>query len=191
VNESTAAQSVQLVPFPDGAIVPSVQITGTATREGNYLSLTYQIEGEVNAILWPELVASPQRIQGLWEQTCLECFIAVPQSPNYWELNLSSNQNWNLFALDGYRSGLQESPTFSKFPFDCYSAFDQVTLTARFNLSLLIAPTDAIELSMTAVIQSISDQRCSYWAIAHAGQEPDFHQRDSFVLRFPGTAESD
>jgi hypothetical protein len=187
-SQSTTAQSFQLTPFPDGAIVPAMQITGTVAREGNYLTITYHVEGDVNAIAWPELVATPQRVQGLWEQTCLECFIGVPGQSHYWEVNLAPNHNWNLFALSDYRSGLRESPMFEKLPFDCYSAFDQVTLVLRLDLAKLIAISEPIEVSITAVIQTLADQQCSYWAIAHTSKEADFHRRDSFVLRLPSTA---
>ncbi|MEB3264615.1 MAG: hypothetical protein VKJ66_09615 [Synechococcus sp.] len=39
-----------------------------------------------------------------------------------------------------------------------------------------------LRIGVTAVLE---DRRggISYWALAHTGPEPDFHRRDSFLLR--------
>ena len=57
------------------------------------------------------------------------------------------------------------------------------TLQAR--LAAAVLPRGAaaqIELGVAAVLEA-ADGRLSYWAVRHAATRPDFHRRDTFVLR--------
>ena len=134
--------------------------------------------GAIESILLAER-EYPTRQMGLWETTCFECFFGVPGQDWYWEVNLSAAGHWNVFKLDGYRSGLREELAIEELTVLIdRSAF---SLETQFDLSLLGLETSQLELSVTAVMADKLDE-ISYWAVCHAGVEADFHLRDSFVI---------
>ena len=59
----------------------------------------------------------PARRDRLWEETCFEFFLAVKNSPRYWEFNLSPAGHWNVYRFADYRQGMQEEPAFASLPF--------------------------------------------------------------------------
>ena len=60
---------------------------------------------------------------------------------------------------------------------------DRLALEAVVGPEILLALPGAssLRLGLSAVIEE-TDGRLSYWALAHPGERPDFHHRDSFVL---------
>jgi hypothetical protein len=131
-------------------------------------------------------IPSVQRTIGLWETTCFELFFGVPGEERYWEVNLSPSGEWNLFRFDRYRKNLQEEPAVTLLPSDFFRGADRLRLDVTLDLQGLNLQHQPIELSATSVIQETTGE-LSYWAIHHAGPEPDFHLRDSFVVALPGT----
>jgi hypothetical protein len=169
----------RLVPF-DASIAPSIDLSVQVDRRGSFLHVFYQVMGDVASIAWPTppVATPPERRLGLWEMTCFEFFLAVPGRSDYWEVNLSPAGHWNVFRLDGYRSGLREEEAIGLLPVMVDgSGFSWETIL---DLSLLGIEDCEIDLSVTAVIAETSD-RISYWALCHAGNEADFHLRDSFT----------
>ncbi len=72
------------------------------------LSLTYQIQlpsAELAAQLqWPAWTQSHVHFTDyLWEQTCLECFIAAESTTTYVEINASPNGRYALYQFSNYR----------------------------------------------------------------------------------------
>jgi hypothetical protein len=147
------------------------------------LVLTYSAGGALDKILWPASLSSqPQRRDELWKHTCFEAFIK-PIGPGikdeYWEINLSPAGDWNVYRFTSYRNGMAKEeaiqtlhPTFTK-------AGDQWQLTCELWVA---AWSDAkeLEVGLTSVIEDTSDE-ISYWAIHHAGPQPDFHLAKSFT----------
>jgi hypothetical protein len=166
-----------LQPF-DLSTAPNITIAGTIQRQNNQLQIQYRIQGDTSAILWPQVTNSPSRRFALWEQTCLELFIAQPDTKPYWEVNLSPSGDWNIYHLMDYRQNLTEESAYERLKI----ATDDWSLSVSLDLNAIVAPTAPIQLSITAVIQT-QNTDYSYWAIAHTGQEPDFHRRESFVLQ--------
>jgi hypothetical protein len=166
-----------LKPF-DLQTAPDITIAGTVQRQNNQLQIQYNIQGDTQSILWPQTANSPNRRFALWEQTCLEFFIAQPDAKPYWEVNLSPSGDWNVYYLSDYRQDLTEVAVYNSLPI----ATNGLSLSASLDLSPIVPLAAPIQLSITAVIQT-QNTDYSYWAIAHTGQEPDFHRRESFVLR--------
>jgi hypothetical protein len=161
------------------AETPPIDLSVTVDRRGNSLILQYEITGAIESILMAER-EYPTRQMGLWGTTCFECFLGVPGQDWYWEVNLSAAGHWNVFKLDGYRSGLREELAIEELTI----LIDRSTfsLETQFDLSLLGLENSELELSVTAVMADKLDE-ISYWAVCHAGVEADFHLRDSFVIR--------
>lgn len=170
----------ELQPFP-GSHAPAIQITGTAARSNEQLILCYDVTGTIADLLIPSSNANPERVWELWETTCFEAFIGTPDRPNYWEVNLSPNGNWNLFALQDYREGLEIEQRVEQLEIKTEQTVDRFQLTAKVPLGATDLADLPILLGVTTVIQT-QESAISYWAIAHCGSEADFHLRESFKL---------
>jgi hypothetical protein len=167
-----------LLPF-ETVSAPAIELSVKVDRRDSELRIFYEMTGAVQSIALPLVAISPERRMELWEMTCFEFFLGVPGQAGYWEVNLSPAGHWNVFRLEGYRSGLSEFEAIGSLPVLVnQSGF---SLETRLDLDLLGIVNCEIELSVTAVIASKSGD-VSYWALCHAGNEADFHLRDSFVM---------
>jgi hypothetical protein len=59
-------------------------------------------------------------------------------------------------------------------------------LSAQFAIAVLpeLAQAASLDAGLTAVIETTDGAR-SYWALAHGGARPDFHDPATFTLRVP------
>ncbi len=175
-----------LMPFellPDDV---SLSITGTVTREGDLLAMSYLMRGDVEAVVLPPFNSTDVRQDRLWEQTCFEFFLSAgfekaEQAP-YWEFNLSPTGAWNVFSLDGYREGLKEESAFTSLPFGVSRSSEGVRLDASVDVSGLDLTDDLWLVGVSAVCVLV-DRKETFWAIAHPGSEADFHSAGSFALQ--------
>lgn len=177
------SQTFALEPFPGTVTTADITLNIAITRSSdNQLSLRYTLEGAIEQIQFAPKTDAPQRQWQLWETTCFECFIGRPDQINYWEFNLAPNANWNAFALDDYRQGIREAESIQQIAITTERTRDRFTLSTVLPLNQLVDRQFPIAVSITAVIQDQSGA-LSYWAIQHSGSEPNFHQRDSFVVQ--------
>jgi hypothetical protein len=170
-------QSFELLPF--GEAVAPVVLTVEIDRVGSCLKLRYCMTGDLSAVLIPEGKVG-ERCDRLWEHTCFEFFFGIPGEKRYWEVNLSPSGDWNCYGLTDYREGLIAEEKVRGVPFSVMRAEQKLQLEVAFDLRGLVP--GAVELSVTAVVEGV-DGRLGYWAVAHCGQEADFHRRDSFVVK--------
>ncbi|WP_417914690.1 DOMON-like domain-containing protein [Candidatus Electronema sp. JM] len=176
--------ALTLLPHPQTPALPAVQLTGTAARRSDGLLISYALCGTLEDILLPEQAAAPSRRDTLWQQTCFELFAAPAGSCRYWEINLSPAGDWNIYAFSACRTGMREEPSVIALPFRLERQPASLRLELFVPLDALVAQTELIELGITAVLQSRSGQM-SYWALTHCASKPDFHLRESFILRLP------
>jgi len=160
----------------------SLALAGSVERDGDRLALHYRLEDPQGLVLLPPATAAPRRCDELWTSTCFECFLAEPGAVPYWEVNLSPSGNWNLYRLSGYRQGLAPEPAFSALPFVVERDGTGLDLTATLDLSALPLAGRLLELAVTAVLE-LRDGEILYWALAHPGEQADFHWRQGFGLR--------
>jgi hypothetical protein len=154
-------------------------IAGNYHYQGTQLSLNYRVIGDLSKLLIPAPNQLPARQFALWEATCLEFFLAPAGYSDYWEFNMSPSGNWQVFKLDSYRQGLRDEVAFTALPFVVQVTDSIMSLEISLDLSQILPPPTAWEISVTAVLQDI-DGDFSYWAIDHSGTEADFHLRESF-----------
>ena len=172
----------QLCPFSTDITLSAIALTGQIELQDRLLSIAYHLQGALETVVIPSVNPAPSRKFALWESTCFELFIGVPGNANYWEFNLSPTGDWNVFALDDYRQGLQNELAFTSLPLSIDRSANSLLLKSIVDLSKIFPATLELELSVTAVIES-SQHELSYWALTHPGSVADFHRRDSFILK--------
>ncbi len=160
------------------AAVRTIAASARLTADG-VLVLKYNVHGAPGRIRIPEALPSGAA-DDLWRHTCCEAFVAAVDGPEYREFNFSPSGQWAAYRFPSYRnrdSGFVP-PAAPQLDFRSDAAGFQ--LTARIARELL--PTAAaFNIGLSAVIEAV-DGTMSYWALAHAGAQPDFHHRQSFTL---------
>lgn len=176
----------ELVPFPSSLVPAGVRVTGEARRIGALLALRWWLEAPHGAVTIapPE---RPERQDDLWQQTCFECFLAGEGLPGYWEFNLSPAGHWNVYRFTGYRAGMAEELAFATLPFSVVRESGRLEATLAIDLAPLGLAEVPWRLAIATVVAPAAGAP-SYWALAHAGAEPDFHQPEAFALRLEPTA---
>ena len=171
--------SQTLIPHPDfphPALTIAVDILSDET---GCLIFDYTVSGDVAAIHIDAPVQSGPA-DNLWRTTCFEAFIGGQGSTRYTEFNFSPARTWACYAFDDYRhppnpaciSGNPVKIETIAYPniFALQASVPRGALTGRERV-----------IGLSAVIES-TDGAKSYWAIRHAPDAPDFHDRSTFAL---------
>ena len=149
------------------------------------LQIHYRLSAEFGetptAILLPPAAPAPARLDGLWQHTCLEAFVADADQSAYWELNLAPSLDWAVYRFNAYRSG-QQSPEGVAPQVKVEQAGGNLELQMQWPLPDALAQARELAIGITAVIEQ-RNGAISYWALHHPGPEADFHQRSGFTLR--------
>jgi hypothetical protein len=144
------------------------------------LLLTYSAGGALDKILWPaSLSSAPQRRDELWKHTCFEAFIKPAEQDSYWEINLSPAGDWNVYHFTGYRNGMAKEEAIQSL----HPIFTKQGNQWQLSCELWVpawSEAKKLEIGLTSVIEDPSAE-ISYWAIHHAGPQPDFHLAKSFT----------
>ena len=149
-------------------------------HEEGQLNIRFTVSGEIDQILFPSQSPNPSRRDELWKKTCFEVFFGPRGRVNYWELNFSPSGDWNCYSFDDYRAGMKAENRILVQPIRFSEKTDRIEMETSVDISDLIESGSALEQSSNAVIESDRGE-LSYWAIRHAGTQPDFHLRESFV----------
>jgi hypothetical protein len=128
--------------------------------------------------------AESRRCDGLWQHTCLECFLGPAGQPHYLEFNLAPHGAWNVYALDGYRQGLRPAPDYRSLPFACTCGPEGLALKLRCALPRRWEAVVSLDWQVSAVLED-RHGGLSYWALRHAPGAADFHDRNHWVLDQP------
>lgn len=175
-----SARPFALAPFPGGPALP-FGIGGRVTRQGDRLTLVYELAGAVTGVAWPSPATAPERRDQLWQATCAECFVARPGEGGYWEANFSPSGHWQLYRFDDYRQGMRPATAIAAPTISAARSDDSLSLAATLDLGSLLPAESALLLGVTMVVRTM-DGSTSYWALAHPGEKPDFHLRAGFCL---------
>jgi hypothetical protein len=122
----------------------------------------------------------PQRTDELWKATCFEAFLRPLAQAGYTEWNFAPSGNWAAYDFASYRDGMAEAdvgqPPYVRM---------EDNLTWWTVGATIAVPADVNwELGLSAVIEE-KDGTKSYWALAHPGEKPDFHDPGCFAARLP------
>lgn len=156
-------------------------------RSATGLHVQYRLADAKEAVCWPSAAANPGFTDGLWQHTCFELFLSEPGLRSYREFNFSPSGHWAAYAFSDYRQRepwqVPEVPRL-QLARDASHATLDVFLPAA-----LLPGKGPLEAGITAVI-AFNDASLDYLALHHAGERPDFHLRESFVLTLaPDTAQ--
>ena len=170
-----------LVPHPDDRPRAIRAVRVDVTREREVLALGWVLEGDLDAIQIPTPVV-PAFVQGLWEHTCLELFVAADGMDPYHEVNLSPSGAWAVFAFRGYRDGGACTDAALAPTIAVRREPGRLLLDARVPLARLSPayPAARLQVALTAVVEEVGGAR-PYWALRHPPGRPDFHWRSGFV----------
>jgi hypothetical protein len=145
------------------------------------LRLSFQLAGDLAQICIPEPQPS-EAVDGLWEHTCFEVFVAVAGKANYHEFNFSPSGQWAAYAFSDNRVRsawtASQAPTIRFVKATEYLLLEAVIVAADLPNNIAGKP---FQLGLTAVIETNDGSR-SYWALHHPEAHPDFHHRAGFIL---------
>lgn len=174
-------------PQTPAPFVRSLTARAERTPDGG-LIFVYSLSGDLVRLRIPPPDA-PARHDRLWEHTCCEAFIAVAGEPAYRELNFSPSGQWAAYAFSTYRRPQTLDEAVSAPVLGTRLSLGRFELIAHVGAALMPpdAATQTLHVGLTAVVESADtlDGERSYWALHHAGEQPDFHQRETFVLNLP------
>lgn len=195
LDEILAAHAAQaLRPFQTQSQRP-LKLIFNIERRRHSLDFAFVLSGRIPADLQALAVPEAQepvlrrRRDELWKNTCFEIFVGSADHPSYLEMNLSPSGDWNVYAFDKYRTAMR--PASDSHP--PLVRFERAQSGDVYEWHGSLRPTDAggelrqllsspgLVMGATAVLEYKTGER-EYWALVHAGQQPDFHLRESFRL---------
>lgn len=164
-------------PVPAGISV----VAGAEPLPGGSLRLGFVICGDpadLARVVVPE-AGAPIRVDGLWQHTCCEAFIAAHDEVAYREFNFSASGAWAAYSFRACRQAgplpLGPVPPIAWIPANG-------TLTLVTTLAAAWLPrASQLRANLSLVLETVDGER-SYWALAHPRPQPDFHDRAGFVL---------
>mgnify|MGYP001765748420 CR=1 FL=1 len=173
----TASLTLHPHPTTSCPAVRTITVALEAMADGGIV-LRYRIVGDIGQLRIPA-PRPPGPADGLWQHTCCEAFVGG-DGDRYREFNFSPSGQWAAYDFAGYRQRNADyaaaEPPAIEFACDA----DSRSLTVRLPATLLPGTGQRV-IGLTAVIET-ADGSKSYWALAHAGPQPDFHLRQSFTL---------
>lgn len=167
--------------FPGERPAAGIRISGTIRRRQGKLAVRFDLSGDLDRVILPEPADSPGRQNRLWQQTCLEFFLAQKNAPPYWEWNISPSGHWNVYRFSDYRQDMEEAQDFSALPITVAHGPGRLAVATETDIGLIFPPTAQIAAAISAVLL-LEDNTATHWALRHCGARPDFHQRAAFAI---------
>ena len=164
---------------------PAAQPAATWQLEAGFqsipggLALCYCLAGDIRRLHQGDAC---DRADALWQHTCFEAFLQPAQGHGYLEFNFAPAGAWAAYRFEGRRLGMQplELP---RPPVIAVNRGEQLDMTVQLALPPGFA---ASRIGLMAVLEDDAGG-LSYWALAHPGPRPDFHDPASFLLEIPAT----
>lgn len=142
----------------------------------SWLRVRWRIDG-VDRLVVPKF-AGKGRADNLWKTTCFELFLKPRGGTAYSEFNLSPSERWAAYDFADYREGMEERP-FAREP-DCTMRVGRAMAIFDAALPRAQIPSGKCAAGLAAVIEEEGGV-ISYWALAHGGEKPDFHDAACFT----------
>lgn len=144
--------------------------------------LSYSICGDISEIIIPYIenfTNNYQRKDELWKTTCFELFIANKTDNSYFEINVSSDYNYNIYSFNDYRNGMKEESSLSIKNIEKTIDKNKFTLNVSLKSENLININNLL-VNISSVIK-YNTGKTEYWALNHFADKADFHDLDYFI----------
>ncbi len=150
------------------------------------LHLDFVLKADLREILLPEKFEGAERTDNLWEHTCFEAFISLESGPEYLEVNLAPSGQWNIYEFSSYRASRIEAEQVNCKPL-ILKAKTNFNIQTEIDLSQVAWIKNSkknmdLQIGLTGVIE-LKNHVKSYCALTHKSDKPDFHRKESFILR--------
>ena len=122
----------------------------------------------------------PGRTDELWKTTCFEAFLREAGSRRYREWNFAPSGQWAAYDFSSRRKGMKKA-SVDQAPY--IRMEDNFTWWAM-GATIALQADKQWDLGLSAVLEE-KDGTKSYWALAHRGDKPDFHDPGCFTGRLP------
>jgi hypothetical protein len=177
-----------LIPHPRALPAARLEVRADAELHvpGPSVTLRYRLRGALGELAIPPRVAA-QRVDGLWERTCFEAFVAGPAGEGYLELNFSPSTEWAAYAFERYRHGMRPVALARPPAVTIERETRELRVTASVDLSGVADTRWPWRVSLCAVVADAAGGR-SYWALRHTRPKPDFHDAAAFASSLDGGA---
>jgi hypothetical protein len=140
-------------------------------------NIWFGVSAPIDRFAIPKL-SEPWRADELWKTTCFEAFLRPAGEDAYREWNFAPAGNWAAYDFTGRREGKAWAEVGSPPYIRMEDNFTWWTVGA----TIAVDADREWELGLSAVLEE-KDGTKSYWALAHTGVAPDFHDPDCFVAR--------
>jgi hypothetical protein len=146
------------------------------------LVVLFRLAGDIDRLQLPAS-GFARRADGLWQHSCFEAFLRAGSGGSYHEFNLAPSGDWAAYRF-GNRRRERSSPDMPAPRMERRHFPGGYELSAKLPIAALpeLARAGSVDAGLAAVLES-DDGSLSYWALAHAGAKPDFHDPASFTLR--------
>ncbi len=175
-------QNAELVlhPATQGGAVSGIAVA--IELAGAEMRLSYRLEGDIARLRLPES-AEAMRADSLWQHTCFEAFLRPDGGDRYYEFNFAPSSAWAAYSFAA-RRGDRELPELATPAIASRRDAGTFEMMVRLPLDGLpeLAQAAAIDAGISAVVEDARGL-LTYWALAHASREPDFHDPTTFCLR--------
>lgn len=175
-------QNAELVlhPATPGGAVSGIVVA--IERAGAELRLSYRLEGDIARLRLPE-PAESMRTDSLWQHTCFEAFLRPDGGDRYYEFNFAPSSAWAAYVFAARRAD-RELPELATPAIASRRDEGTFEMMVRLPLDGLpeLAQAAATDAGISAVVEDARGL-LTYWALAHASREPDFHDPATFRLR--------
>lgn len=161
---------------------PPLAVTAIEARithdDHNWLGLRWRIETASELVL--PAPAGKRREDGLWQTTCFELFLQPDGGSAYCEFNLSPSERWAAYDFSAPRTGMAQRA----LPRDPVCTMRAGSRFAIFDAAIPRAglPSGQSAMGLSCVIEETGGRK-SYWALAHGGDAPDFHDPACFAAQ--------
>jgi len=171
----------QLIPFEKDYPLPLEIRSSGKIKNRRLLDIEFILSGSLSTIVIDEPILKGRRSDELWKKTCFEIFVKDDQSEQYWEYNLSPSSNWAIYGFDSYRHGRFDEHSIEEPTIKTQLNANELKLECTVGLPPALFDQN-LNIGLSSVVQD-TNGNIYYYALKHTDIQPDFHARESFIVR--------
>jgi len=169
-----------------GGSARDLKVNAEIRRNGALFKIFYEVKGDIDLLVLPKFLTRNdlpgRRTDLLWNRTCFELFLGFKDSPEYYEFNFSPEGNWALYHFNSFRTGMSNSEHFKAPRLNCLASKAGVVLETELIPATQHLESCSFDAALSAILELKSGEKL-FWALAHNGSQPNFHDRNGFVVR--------